>query len=192
MHKGKVYKMVAVSMLSSIAYVLQLLDFPFPGLPAFLQIDFSEVPALLAAIVFGPLAGLAVEGIKNVLHYGIVGNMTGVPVGEMANFIAGTIFIVPVSYFYRKHRSTKSLSAGLIVGTVMMTLMMALLNYVLILPAYTWFLNSPQMSGEAMLNLILVGIAPFNVIKGMIITILFVILYSRLQPWLNKQYQHSS
>lgn len=191
MQKGKVYKMVAVSMLSSIAYLLQLLDFPFPGLPPFLQIDFSEVPALLAAIVFGPLAGIAVEGIKNFLHYGIVGNLTGVPVGELANFIAGTLFILPVSYLFRKYRTTKGLSAGLVSGTVLMTLAMAVLNYVLILPAYTWFLNSPQMSGEAMMNLILVGIAPFNVIKGLMITVLFIVLYSRIQPWLNRQYQHS-
>ncbi|EIT85647.1 hypothetical protein A374_10438 [Fictibacillus macauensis ZFHKF-1] len=189
MHKGKVYKMVAVAMLSSIAYVLMLLDFPFPGLPVFLQIDFSEVPALLAAIIFGPLAGLAVEGIKNVLHYGLIGNLTGVPVGEVANFISGTIFILPASYFVRKYRTTKSLSGGLVIGTVAMTLMMSLLNYIIILPAYTWFLHAPQMSNTAMLNLITIGIAPFNIIKGLLITALFVFLYTRLAPWLNKQAQ---
>ena len=44
-------------MLSSIAYLLMMLDFPFPGLPPFLKIDFSDVPALIAAIIFGPIAG---------------------------------------------------------------------------------------------------------------------------------------
>ena len=58
---------------SSIAYLLMMLDFPFPGLPPFLKIDFSDVPALIAAIIFGPVAGIIVEAIKNILHYGIQG-----------------------------------------------------------------------------------------------------------------------
>ncbi|MBD7962826.1 ECF transporter S component [Fictibacillus sp. Sa2CUA10] len=179
--------MVAVSMLSTIAYVLMMLDFPFPGLPPFLKIDFSEVPALLAAIIFGPAAGIMVEAIKNVLHYGIVGSFTGVPVGQIANFVAGILFILPVSYLFRKKNSVKRLSAGLILGTVLMTFMMGLLNYLIILPAYTWFLGADPMSSQMMLDLILKGITPFNLIKGTIITLLFVALYNRMQPWVMKQ-----
>jgi riboflavin transporter len=187
MQKGKVKQMVAVSMLSTIAYVLMMLDFPFPGLPAFLKIDFSEVPALLAAIIFGPLAGIMVEAIKNMLHYGIVGSFTGVPVGEAANFIAGILFILPVSYMFRRKHTVKQLSMGLIAGTVLMTLMMGLLNYLIILPAYTWFLGAEQMSSQMMLDFVLKGITPFNLIKGTIITLLFVSLFTRLQPWMIKQ-----
>ncbi|WP_228116160.1 ECF transporter S component [Fictibacillus phosphorivorans] len=187
MQKGKIKQMVAVSMLSTIAYVLMMLDFPFPGLPPFLKIDFSEVPALLAAIIFGPAAGVMVEAIKNVLHYGIVGSFTGVPVGQIANFVAGILFILPVSYLFRKKNSVKRLSAGLILGTVLMTFMMGLLNYLIILPAYTWFLGADPMSSQMMLDLILKGITPFNLIKGTIITLLFVALYNRMQPWVMKQ-----
>ncbi|MGM0806403.1 MAG: ECF transporter S component [Bacillota bacterium] len=187
MQKGKIKQMVAVSMLSTIAYVLMMLDFPFPGLPPFLKIDFSEVPALLAAIIFGPAAGIIVEAIKNVLHYGIVGSFTGVPVGQIANFVAGILFILPVSYLFRKKNSVKRLSAGLILGTVLMTFMMGLLNYLIILPAYTWFLGADPMSSQMMLDLILKGITPFNLIKGTIITLLFVALYNRMQPWVMKQ-----
>jgi riboflavin transporter FmnP len=187
MQKGKVKQMVAVSMLSTIAYVLMMLDFPFPGLPPFLKIDFSDVPALLAAIIFGPLAGIMVEAIKNMLHYGIVGSFTGVPVGQLANFIAGIMFILPVSYMFRKKHTVKRLSMGLITGTVLMTLMMGLLNYLIILPAYTWFLGAEPMTNQSMINLILVGITPFNLIKGTIITLLFVVLFTRLQPWVIKQ-----
>ena len=69
--KNSVVQMVSVAMLSSIAYLLMMLDFPFPGLPPFLKIDFSDVPALIAAIIFSPIAGVIVEAIKNILHYGI-------------------------------------------------------------------------------------------------------------------------
>ena len=57
----KIRQTVTVSVLSTIAYLLMMLNFPLPGLPPFLKIDFSEVPALLAAIVFGPVAGTALE-----------------------------------------------------------------------------------------------------------------------------------
>ncbi len=65
----KVKKLVVISMLSSIAFVLMLLNFPFPGLPDYLKIDFSDVPAIIAILIYGPLAGIAVEAIKNVLQY---------------------------------------------------------------------------------------------------------------------------
>jgi riboflavin transporter len=192
MQKGKIKQMVTVSMLSTIAYVLMMLDFPFPGLPPFLKIDFSEVPALLAAVIFGPLAGVMVEAIKNMLHYGIVGSFTGVPVGQLANFIAGILFILPVSYMFRKKHTVKRLSIGLVLGTVLMTLTMGLLNYLVILPAYTWFLGAKPMTNDMMINVILVGITPFNLIKGTIIALLFLILFTRLRPWVIRQISSQS
>ncbi|MCF6136370.1 ECF transporter S component [Pseudalkalibacillus berkeleyi] len=190
--KGKLYRMIAVSLMSSIAYVLMLLDFPFPGLPPFLKIDLSDVPALLSGIVFGPVAGITVEAIKNILHYGVQGSMTGVPVGQFANFIAGSLFIVPAAILFRKYRSKKGLTLGLLTGALTMTLMMALLNYVLILPAYTWFLNYDPMTSEMMTQLIITGITPFNLIKSTIVAGLFIMIYYKLSPYLNRMEQRSS
>ncbi|PEZ05762.1 riboflavin transporter FmnP [Bacillus sp. AFS018417] len=178
-----VVQMMSVAMLSSIAYLLMMLDFPLPGLPPFLQIDFSDVPALIAAITFGPISGVIVEGIKNVLYYGIQGDLTGVPVGEVANFVAGCLFILPASLLFRKHRTVKSLTIGLMFGTIMMTVIMSVLNYFIIFPAYTWFLGQPAMSNDAMRQIIVAGILPFNIIKGIIVTIIFVPLFSRLKVW---------
>ncbi|CAG9611731.1 Riboflavin transporter FmnP [Bacillus rhizoplanae] len=178
-----VVQMMSVAMLSSIAYLLMMLDFPLPGLPPFLQIDFSDVPALIAAIIFGPISGVIVEGIKNVLYYSIQGDLTGVPVGEVANFVAGCLFILPASLLFRKHRTVKSLTTGLMFGTIMMTVIMSVLNYFIIFPAYTWFLGQPAMSNDAMRQIIVAGILPFNIIKGIIVTIIFVPLFSRLKVW---------
>ena len=60
---------VSIGMLSSIAYLLMLLNFPLPLFPNFLFIDFSDIPALIAALIFGPIAGILVEFFKNVLNY---------------------------------------------------------------------------------------------------------------------------
>ncbi|MDG4656065.1 ECF transporter S component [Ectobacillus antri] len=191
MMRKNVTQLVTVAMLSSISYLLMMFDFPFPGLPAFLKIDFSDVPALLAAIIFGPMAGVIVEGIKNILHYGIQGNLTGVPIGELANFVAGCLFILPVSYFFRKYRTVKGLTVGLVVGTTLMTLIMSVLNYYIIFPAYTWFLGFPAQSSEQIRQVVVTGILPFNIIKGAIVAIVFVLLYSRLRVWLESKMQNA-
>lgn len=180
----KIRQTVTVAVLSTIAYLLMMLNFPLPGLPPFLKIDFSEVPALLAAIVFGPIAGITVEAIKNILHYLIQGAMAGVPVDQAANFIAGLLFILPATYLYKKIRSPKGLTVGLFVGTVSMTLLMSILNYFLILPAYTFFLDAPAMSSAETKGLIVAGILPFNLIKGFVVTLLFIVLFAKLKPWL--------
>ena len=88
MKKFSVKALVAIGMLSSISYVLMLLNFPLPPFPNFLMIDFSDIPALIAALIFGPVAGILVELFKNILDYFMTGSATGVPVGNIANFVA--------------------------------------------------------------------------------------------------------
>jgi riboflavin transporter FmnP len=172
-------------MLSSIAFVLMLLNFPFPGLPTYLKIDFSDIPALLATLLYGPVAGIVVEGIKNILHYIFQGS--GVPIGQAANFIAGVMFILPVAFMYKKLKTTKGIFFSLTVGTLIMTIVLSILNYFLILPAYTWFFNFPVLSTEELKTAIVAGILPFNIIKGLLITIVFAVIFSNMKPWLMNQ-----
>ncbi|GGE55564.1 ECF transporter S component [Priestia taiwanensis] len=188
---SKVQKMVIIAVLSSIAYLLMMLNFPLPGLPPFLKIDFSEVPALIAAVIFGPLAGIGVEAIKNIIYVGLQGNYTVVPVGEIANFVAGCLYILPASYLFRKYHTIKGLTIGLVIGTILMTGIMSVLNYYVIFPAYTYFLNMPAMSSEAVKDVVVVGIMPFNAIKGIIIAIVLVLLFQRLKPWLQMKMKNA-
>ncbi|MBY8913647.1 ECF transporter S component [Bacillus sp. YC2] len=183
----KVKKLVVISMLSSIAFVLMLLNFPFPGLPDYLKIDFSDVPAIIAILVYGPAAGIAVEAIKNILQYIIQGSMAGVPVGQAANFIAGTLFILPTAFMFKKLNSAKGLAVSLLAGTAAMTVLMSILNYILILPAYTWFLHSPALSNSQLKTAIVAGILPFNIVKGIIITIVFTFIFTKLKPWIEQK-----
>lgn len=60
---------------------------------------------------------------------------------------------------------------------------MSVLNYFIILPAYTWFLNQPAMSSSGMRQMIVAAILPFNLIKGIVVTVVFVALFSRLKVW---------
>ncbi|WP_043934011.1 ECF transporter S component [Bacillus sp. EB01] len=187
MKKLNVKTMVMIGMLSSLSYVLMLLNFPLPVFPSYLMIDFSDIPALLAALAFGPLAGVLVELIKNVLDWFMTGSQTGVPVGHIANFAAGILFILPTYYVYDRIKTKKGLSLALISGTVTMAVLMSILNYFLFLPAYTWFLNAPAMADSVALKSVVLFILPFNILKGLIVSLLFLPLYLRMSFWIERQ-----
>ncbi|MCG6794038.1 ECF transporter S component [Geobacillus sp. YHL] len=178
---------VAVSVLSAGAYLLMMLNFPLPPFPNFLLMDFSDIPALVAALLYGPLAGVSVELLKNVLNYFLVGSATGVPIGQIANFTAGVAFMLPVSYIYRKAASKKGMFLGLAAGTATMALTMSVLNYYVFLPAYTLFLGAPAMSAPETKALVISAILPFNAAKGVLMAVVFMFLFLRLRPWLQKQ-----
>lgn len=179
--------LVLIGMLSSISYVLMLLNFPLPPFPQFLMVDFSDVPALIGALILGPVAGILIELLKNVLDYFLTGSATGVPVGHVANFVAGVLFILPTYFIYEKVKSSKGMTVGLIVGTISMAVLMSVLNYFIILPAYTFFLNTPAMSGEETKQMIVTAILPFNFVKGILISVIFMLLFARMGTWMNKQ-----
>lgn len=187
MRSNKIRVMVSVAMLSSIAYVLMLLNFPIPPFPSFLKIDFSDLPALIGALVFGPMAGIIIELLKNVLDYFMTGSETGIPVGHFANFVSGVLFILPTYYIYNKMKSKKGMTFGLIIGTILMAMIMSVLNYFVLLPAYTFFLNMPVMSGPEIRSYIVAGVLPFNIIKGVVMSLVFLFLFSKMGTWIQKQ-----
>lgn len=172
---------VSIGMLSSIAYLLMLLNFPLPLFPNFLFVDFSDIPALIAALIFGPIAGILVELFKNVLNYLATGSQTGIPVGHIANFLAGIVFVLPTYYVYNRLKTKKGMTLALIAGTIIMAVVMSILNYVIILPAYTVLMGFPDMR-----NLVVPAILPFNLLKGIMMSVIFMLLFVRMQAWINK------
>lgn len=76
---------------------------------------------------------------------------------------------------------------GLVIGTMVMAVIMSVLNYLVILPAYTFFLNFPAMSAPEMRTMIVTGILPFNIIKGLIISFVFMLIFTRMRTWVEKQ-----
>lgn len=183
----KVQKLVTLAMLASVSYVLMLLNFPLPGFPVFLNLDFSEIPVLLAALLFGPGAAMLVEFIKNLLDAIMTGSLTALPVGHIANFIAGMLFVLPTYYIYKKMKSKKGMTVGLVAGTIAMAVLMSVLNYYVFLPAYTIFMGWTAMSGPDARQFVTTAILPFNLIKGVLITAVFMLIFTRMQTWFMKQ-----
>ncbi|WP_085991493.1 ECF transporter S component [Oceanobacillus senegalensis] len=191
MKKGKgqssnLVKFIILSLLGTISLVLFFLNFPLPFLPPYLKIDFSEVPALMASLIFSPIAGVIVIAIKNLLYLAVSG--AGDPIGVAANFLAGIMFVVPVSIFYHRFKKgVKSVVSGLVTGTIVMTIGMSVLNYFFILPAYGWFMGWGDMTPEVIWASVIAAVLPFNVIKGIIVGFLFVPLFIKMRTWIEQQ-----
>ncbi|MFC4619591.1 ECF transporter S component [Camelliibacillus cellulosilyticus] len=193
MKQASLRKNITVAILSAIAFLIMYIAFPLPLFPVFLQLDLSDIPAIIGAVLYGPLAGIIIEAIKNLLHYLIAGSATGVPVGEVANFLAGGLFIVTGTFLYRKRKTILSLIIGMVIGTLVMAVVMAIANYYIIFPSYAYFLGfstdkmielskAANHSIHDLVTLIVLGVLPFNIIKGLIVSVIVVPIYMRLKP----------
>jgi len=181
--KWTVRTFVAIALLSSLSFILMFIKFPIPSFPSFLTVDFSDVPVLIAALLYGPLGAIVTELIKNILNYLSIGSEAGVPIGNLANFFAGILFVLPTYYIYRSLRTKKGMTFALLGGTFSMAIFMSILNYFVILPAYLYFMN---FSVGNVKDYIVSGVLPFNIVKGIIVTILFMLMFSRMQTWIEK------
>jgi len=177
-------RLVILAILGTISLVLFFLNFPLPFLPAYLKIDFSDVPALMASLIFSPMAGVIVVGIKNILYLALSG--AGDPIGVAANFLAGTMFVVPVAMIYHKFKGVKSVVSGLVTGTIVMAVGMSVLNYFIVLPAYALFMGW-DMSEQVKWISVIAGVLPFNIIKGIVVGLLFVPLFVKMRNWIEQK-----
>lgn len=186
MQKSKqLSKLVILALLGTIALILLFLNFPLPFLPPYLKIDFSDVPALMAGLIFSPLAGVVVIFIKGLLYLIVTG--AGDPIGVIANFFAAAMFVFPVSFIYHKfHKGVKSIVSGIVTGTIVMAVGMSVANYYVFLPAYSWFMGW-DMSSEIAWGAILIGVLPFNIIKGIVVGLLFVPLFIKMRSWIEQK-----
>ena len=124
-------------MLSAIAFVLMYIDFSIPIMPVFIKLDRSELPALIGAFAYGPVCGILVCLIKNVLHMAISSTAL---VGEVANFLLGAIFVGVAGFIYKRKKNKKNAVIGSIAGAVLMGLACIPINYFITYPFYYKFM----------------------------------------------------
>ena len=197
MKKQKTVWMVKVAMLAAVATVLMLFEFPLPFIaPPFYELDFSEVPVLLGGFALGPGAGVTVEGLKILLNLLINGTVTA-GVGEVANFVTGVVFVIPAVLVYRKHKTKGNAVLGLVVGGTTMVVLGCFINAFVMLPVYGKAFGMPieAIVGMAtsiwhgidtLFEFVLLCVAPFNIIKVILVSVITIILYKPLRPILKK------
>ena len=181
-------KITATALLAAVAYLLAFLEFPVPLTPAFARMDLSDLPALIGAFAFGPVTGVMVELVKNLL--GLMTSSTG-GVGELANFLMGASYVFTAGEVY-KHRKTKRMALiGGIAGSIAMGIMAAITNYFILLPMFEQFMPLEEIIaafGEFIpfihtkMDVVLFNAFPFNVMKGLVITAVTMLVYKKLSP----------
>ena len=180
--------LTVTAMLSAIAYILMFLDFSVPFMPSFIKMDLSELPALIGSFAMGPVCGVVVCLIKNVLHLFIT--TTG-GVGELSNFILGAAFVLPAGLIYRHKKSRKSALIGSLTGAVFMGIFSIVSNYYLVYPVYYNFM--PQEVILAAYQAIIPSVKnifqclicfnlPFTVLKGLFSVVITFFTYKHISP----------
>lgn len=193
MKKVQLQKMTAIAVSAAMGVILQFLSFPVLPSLAFLKIDFSDIPIMINTFLFGPLAGIATAAIRSLLHLVLTGPSLDNLVGDAASFLATSIFILPIYYFFKRNGEKKTKVAGLFFGVIALTVFMSIANYFVITPVYLMLfgLNAQQFLGMSLGKYILIGIVPFNLIKGFLVSVVFMVLYAKLLPWLSKKQRQS-
>lgn len=181
--------LTVTAMLSAVAYVLMFIDFPIPFLiPSFIQMDISELPALVGAFAFGPVCGVLICLVKNLLHLFITS--TG-GVGELCNFLLGATFVLAAGLIYKHKKSKKSALIGALVGAVLMGIISVPLNYFLTYPIYYNFMSKEAIleayraiipSMKNILQCLIRFNMPFTIAKGLICTGVTMLIYKHLSP----------
>lgn len=184
--------MTATALLSALSCVLMYLEFSVPVVPAFIKMDFSDLPALIAAFGYGPWAGIVVALIKNLVH--LPSTFTG-GAGELANFLLCVCFVVPAGAVYHWIDGKKGALIGSLSGTLSMALVSLPINYYVTYPVYAkvfapieQILAAYQTINPAVTNLwaaLLMFNLPFNIVKGLINVGISFVIYKKISPLLH-------
>ena len=189
--KNYLRTLTVTGILSALGAVLMVLEFPVPFMPSFVKFDFSELPALLATFSLGPVSGVAVCLVKNLIHLPFTS--TG-GVGELCNFLLGICFVLPAGILYRIRKNRRAALVGSLIGAAAMALCSLPLNYFVSYPVYTKFLPLDAIIGmyqallpgvDGLLQCLLIFNLPFTLLKGLVDTLLVFLIYKHLSPILH-------
>lgn len=192
--KLSVDKMVKVGILAAMSFVLMFIQFPIPIAPPFMKVDLADVPALIGGFAMGPVYGVIIQLIKNLLN---LSKTSTAGVGELSNFIVGAAFVFVSATMYHRNKTKKTAIKAMIVGMLVMTALATLSNTFVIFPLYAKAMGQDLQAFVDMVGktnglvtsyptLMLLSVAPFNIIKGTIEIIVTDLLYKRVSGVLKK------
>jgi len=182
-------KLVSTAMLSAVAFVLMYIEVSIPIMPSFIKFDLSDLPAVIGAFALGPVYGIIIELVKNVLHLVVSQSMF---IGELSNFILGAVFTFTAGFIYQlKKTKTNAIIAG-VVGAIVMGIVSVISNYYLVYPVYVavffggdesicvgmYQVIAPSM--KTLMQCLLCFNLPFTIVKGLISVVITMFIYKPL------------
>lgn len=196
----KTHKLAVAAMLAAVAAVLQFIEISIPIMPSFVKLDLSDLPALLGSFALGPLWGVVIQLVKNLLHLPF-GSSAGV--GELCNFLLGGVFVLVAGLVYHHRKTRGSALFGSVLGAFAMAAVSLPLNYFFVYPAYVAILHFPEEAiiaayqailgsvaqfptSNPLLNCLLIFNVTFTFVKGLLNVVICFFIYKPLSPLLHK------
>ena len=184
----RVRKLTGTAMLAAVATVLMYMEFPIPIMPAFIKMDISELPALIAGFAYGPMSGIAVCLIKNLIK---LPSTSTAAVGELFNFVMGAVFVGTAAFIYKYKKSRTGAIIGSVVGALVMAVIAVPYTYFIVYPAYVVMYHMPleaiigmyqaiNPNVNGLLACLLVFNLPFTFFKGMVDAAICFFVYKPL------------
>ncbi len=193
---NKAHSLVMAGMLSAVAFILMYIDFPIPLLmPSFIKMDISDLPEILGAFALGPVYGIVIALIKNLLIMVIKGTTTA-GTGELCNFLMGAVFAFTAGMIYKYNKTKRGALTAALSGAVAMAVLSLPINYFISYPAYVKFYGLPLEaiigmyqailpSADSLLKCLVIFNMPFTLVKGLIDVALCFVIYKPLSPILH-------
>ncbi len=189
-------KMIFTAMLAAISAILiEFPKFEVPLMPSFISFDFSDFPAVMASLTMGPISGVFVCLIKNLI--GLFSTSTG-GVGEISNFILSCALVIPAGVIGNKIHTYKGAIIGTLIGCVSMALLGIASNYFVVYPIYQNFMPLDVIIGmykainpnvDNLLECLVMFNCPFTFIKGLVASLICLPVYKVLRPVFNSYYR---
>ena len=190
---SKVRVLTGTAMLGAVAAVLMYLEFPIPIMPAFVKLDVSELPALIASFAYGPVSGILVCLIKNLIK---LPSTSTAAVGELFNFVMGALFVGVAGLIYKRNKTRKGAIVGALLGALVMAVVSVPYNYFIVYPAYVVMYHLPldaiigmyqaiNPNVNGLLACLLVFNLPFTFVKGALDAVICFLVYKPLSPILH-------
>ncbi|MFN2927014.1 ECF transporter S component [Lachnospiraceae bacterium YH-ros2228] len=188
---GIVRFLAVTGILSAAAFVLQYIEIAVPFMPSFIKFDFSDLPALLGSFALGPVSGIVIELIKNLLHSAVSQSFG---IGEISNFILGAVFVAVAGLIYKRKKTRTGALIGAFAGAAAMALISLPANIFLVYPVYYNFMPKEVVlkmyqaiipSVHSMNQALLLFNVPFTFVKGIISVMITMLIYKPLSPVLH-------
>lgn len=179
-----------MAILVAVASILFMLEIP---VVAFYKLDLSDLPVLLGAFSMGTVPGIIILALKSLI--GLL-HSSSAGVGELADFLMGAALVVPASLIYHRDKTRKNALNGMAVGTLCMTVAGVIINKYIMLPFYMGayhmdmdgilaFAGMNGVDSEWKLLLLITG--PFNLLKGVVLSVVTGLIYKPLSPLLHER-----
>ncbi|WP_058991152.1 ECF transporter S component [Anaerococcus rubeinfantis] len=184
----KLRNLVKVGILAAMSFILMFFQFPIPVAPPFMKVDLADVPALIGGFSMGPVYGILIQLIKNILN---LSKTSTYGVGEVSNFVVGGLFVFVSASIYKRNKTKKNATIAMICGVLVMSLAATLSNAFVIFPLYGKAMGVDMGAFVAMANktnalvksyftMMIFAIVPFNLIKGFIEILVTKLLYKHV------------